>query len=140
MNIVCPYCNTVNNLPKQDSYKKANCGNCKKSLLEGKVANLEAYTFDEFVVNNEIPVIVDFWAPWCGPCKAFAPTFANVAKKFPLKAAFAKLNTEEERYHASQYGIRSIPTLIVFKDGIEVDRISGALGAAQLEQLVRKYI
>jgi thioredoxin 2 len=140
MNIVCPHCNGVNNVPKKDSYTKANCGACKKSLLDGKVANLEALTFDEFIVNSDIPVLIDFWAPWCGPCRSFAPTFAQIAKKYPLKAAFGKMNTEEEQYYSSQYGIRSIPTLIVFKNGKEVDRVNGALNASALEQLVKKHL
>ena len=140
MKIVCPYCNEVNNVPQKESYKKANCGKCKKSLLDGKVAQLEAMTFDEFIVNNDIPVIVDFWAPWCGPCRSFAPTFANVAKKYPMKVAFAKINTEEEQYYSSQYNIRSIPTLLVFKNGKEVDRINGALDNANLIKVVQKHL
>ena len=140
MKIVCPSCNTVNNVPQKEHYSKANCGNCKKSFLDGEVAILNQQRFDEFIVNSDIPVIVDFWAPWCGPCKMFAPTFSNIAQQFPLKVAFGKVDTQEEQYLASRFAIRSIPTLIIFKNGKEVERISGALDAQSLTQLCRKYL
>jgi thioredoxin 2 len=129
----------VNNVPKKNSYQKANCGGCGESLLSTEPLDLYSVNFDEVVVNSDIPVIVDFWAPWCGPCKSFAPTFKSVASKFPLKALFVKVNTEDEQNLGSRFGIRSIPTLIVFKRGKEVHRVSGALGASQLEQLVKKF-
>ena len=92
MRVICPSCLSINNVPKKDSYLKANCGKCKESLLDNKPINLTNANFDEVVVNSEIPVIVDFWAPWCGPCKMFAPIFDETSKKYALKAVFAKLS------------------------------------------------
>lgn len=140
MKVVCPHCFSVNNVPKKDSYKKANCGKCKNSLLETKPLELSGANFDELIVNSELPIIVDFWAPWCGPCKMMAPNFTAAAEHFPLKAVFAKVNTEEEQNLGARFGIRSIPTLIVFKDGVEKERVSGALPKESLMQLISKYI
>jgi len=140
MKIVCPHCLSVNNVPKKESYKKANCGKCKASLLDTKPIELTAANFDEVVINSEIPVLVDFWAPWCGPCKMFGPTFEQVATQFPLKALYVKVNTESEQMLGSRFGIRSIPTLIVFKDGKEVERVSGALDANSLSSLTKQFI
>lgn len=139
MRIVCPHCLSVNNVPKRDSYKKANCGKCKKSLLETTPLELTATTFDEVVVNSDIPVIVDFWAPWCGPCKMMAPAFNQAAINFPLTTLFTKVNTENEHSLASRFAIQSIPTLIIFKDSKEVHRSSGALSQEQLNQLVKRF-
>lgn len=139
MRVVCPHCLSVNNIPQKDSYTKANCGKCKKSLLDTKPMELNNTNFDEVVVNSDIPVIVDFWAPWCGPCKMMAPNFERAATKFPLKTLFAKVNTEEEQNLGARFGIRSIPTLIIFKDGKEVHRASGALDENSLTQLVSQF-
>jgi len=138
MRIVCPHCLAVNNVPKKDSYKKANCGKCKQSLLDTKPMELTDKNFDEVVANSDIPVIVDFWAPWCGPCKMMAPTFERVATEFPLKALFAKVNTENEQGLGGRFNIRSIPTTIIFKDGKEVERVSGALDINSLTSLVSR--
>lgn len=140
MRVVCPHCKEVNNVPKKDSYKKANCGKCKKSLLDTKPIELTEANFDEVIVNGDIPVVVDFWAPWCGPCKMFAPTYEKSASNFPLKALYAKVNTENEQNLGARFGIRSIPTLIVFKNSKEMERISGALDETNLNRLVSKYI
>ena len=140
MRVVCPHCLSVNNVPTKESYKKANCGKCKMSLLDTKPIELNDINFDEVVVNSDIPVIVDFWAPWCGPCKMMAPNFQNSAKNFPLKALFAKVNTETTQQLGARFGIRSIPTIIVFKDAKEVHRISGALDENSLNQLVRQFL
>ena len=139
MRVVCPHCLSVNNVPKKDSYKKANCGKCKQSLLDTKPIELTNATFDEVIVNSELPVIVDFWAPWCGPCKMMAPNFERAAQNFPLKALFAKVNTENEQNLGARFNIRSIPTIIVFKDGREVERVSGALDVNALNSLASKY-
>ncbi len=139
MRVVCPHCLSVNNVPQKDSYKKANCGKCKKSLLDTKPIELNSSNFDEVVVNSDIPVIIDFWAPWCGPCKMMAPNFEKAATNFPLKALFAKVNTENEQNLGARFNIRSIPTIIVFKGGREVERVSGALDVNALASLAAKY-
>ena len=140
MKVICPHCQAINNVPKKDDYKKANCGKCKKSLLEVRPIELTSSNIDRILENSDIPVVVDFWAPWCGPCKMMAPVFADVAMGFPLKALFAKVNTENEQILGSRFKIRSIPTLVVFKDGKEVDRVSGAMDPKSLENYVRRLI
>jgi len=140
MRVVCPHCLSVNNIPKKNSYKKANCGKCKNSLLETKPIELSTANFDEVVVNSDIPVIIDFWAPWCGPCKMMGPNFLKAATKFPLKMLFTKVNTEDEQQLGARFTIRSIPTLIIFKQGKEVHRVSGALDETALINLVNQYL
>jgi len=140
MRVICTSCKAVNNIPQKDSYKKANCGKCKKSLLEENLINLSENDFDEIIVNSDIPVIVDFWAPWCGPCKVMGPVFEKVSKEYVLKSLFTKVDTELEQNLGSKYAIRSIPTLIVFKDGMEVERVSGALDENSLKSLVNKHL
>jgi len=140
MRVVCPHCLSVNNVPQKESYKKANCGRCKKSLLDTKPIELNDANFDEVVVNSDIPVVVDFWAPWCGPCRMMAPNLEKSAQNFPLKALFVKVNTENEQNLGARFGIRSIPTTIVFKDAKEVHRVSGALDEVSLNSLVSQFV
>jgi thioredoxin 2 len=140
MKIICPHCEAVNNVPKKDTYKKANCGKCKESLLENKIVTANASNIDKIIDNSDIPVIIDFWAPWCGPCKMFAPVFGAVATEFALKALFVKINTETEQFLGSRFKIRSIPTLAVYKDGKEVHRMSGAMNEDSFVNFVRKFI
>ena len=140
INIVCPHCFKINAIPKKDSYAKANCGSCKNSLLDTNPIELDESNFDHVIVNSDIPDIVDFWAPWCGPCKMMAPIFNDVAKKYPLKALFVKVNTEALPNMGARFGIRSIPTLVVYKNGVEKQRVSGALDPLRLSNLVNENL
>jgi len=140
MRVVCPHCKSINNIPLKESYKKANCGKCKASLLDTKPIELNGSNFDEVIVNSDIPVVVDFWAPWCGPCKMFAPTFNEVARSLPLKAQFLKVNTDVAPNTSNLARIRSIPTIVIYKNGNEIDRVSGALSAPQFLGWVKQYL
>ncbi|DAB41223.1 MAG TPA: thioredoxin TrxC [Sulfurovum sp. UBA12169] len=140
VNVVCPHCLKVNRVPKKQGYTKANCGHCKNSLLNNKPVEVDTAKFEMFLVNSDTPLVVDFWAPWCGPCRQMAPAFEEAALNMPLKAQFLKVNTEEEAQLGARFGIRSIPTLILFKDGKEIERLSGALSASRLQSWVKQYI
>ena len=140
MRVICPSCLSVNNVPKKDSYLKANCGKCKKSLLDNKPINLTNANFDEIVVNSDIPVIVDFWAPWCGPCRMLAPAIDQLAEEFENKAKICKVNTEEEPDLTSEYQVRSIPTILFFKNGEIVDQMIGTTTKAKLEEKLNSLL
>lgn len=133
-NVTCPKCNVTNKLPSDRLVDKPNCGKCKKPLFSGKPIELSAANVVAVLNHNDLPVLVDCWAPWCGPCKSFAPVFEQAAKAFEPRLRLAKLNTEAEPKTATRWNIRSIPTLILFKRGKEVARMSGALALPQLKQ------
>ncbi len=140
INVVCPHCTKINSIPKKDSYSKANCGSCKNSLLDTTPIELNELNFDHVVVNSKIPVVVDFWASWCSPCKIFTPIFNEIAQKYPLKALFVKVNTEKQQNLSAKYQIKSIPTLIVYKNGNEVKRVRGVLDSLKLSNLVKEHL
>lgn len=140
MKIICPHCLATNNVPKMEVYKKANCGQCKASLLDPHPIALSSDTFDAIMEHTDVPVLIDFWAPWCSPCKMFAPVFEQAARAYPLRILFAKVDTQAEQFLASRFKIRSIPTLIVFKEGKEIERISGAMDAQSLDAFVERFL
>lgn len=133
-NISCPICRTTNRLPSDRLADGPKCGKCKKRLFQGKPMELNAANIAAMLNHNDLPVLVDCWAPWCGPCRSFAPTFEQAARELEPKLRLAKLNTEQEQNVAARWQIRSIPTLILFLQGKEVARVSGALSLAQLKQ------
>jgi thioredoxin 2 len=130
--IVCPSCRTTNRVPDARLGEDPKCGKCGQPILAGKPVPLDAAGFEALVPRTELPVLVDFWADWCGPCHAMAPAFDRAAAENRTRAVFAKLNTEEAQQVAARFGIRSIPTMILFKKGQEAARVSGAMDARSI--------
>ena len=135
--IVCPSCSATNRIPADKPAESAKCGKCKKPLFSGHPVHLNGGNFAKHIANSSVPVVVDFWAEWCGPCKMMAPEFEKAAAKLEPNYRLAKLDTEEAQNIAAQYRIQSIPTLMVFKNGKVVAQQPGAMSAAQIEQWVR---
>ncbi|MEE9351262.1 MAG: thioredoxin TrxC [Thiotrichaceae bacterium] len=138
--IICPHCSATNRIPADRLQDVPKCGKCKQALFVGAAVELTDQTFQKHISKSDIPVVVDFWASWCGPCKMMAPEFKKAAEQLEPRVRFAKLDTENNQQTAAQFGIRSIPTMILYKGGKEVAQQAGAMSAVQISQWVQSHL
>jgi len=138
--VVCPHCNTVNRAPKERLADGGKCGKCKQPLISGRPLVLNEANFAQHIDKSDLPVLVDFWAEWCGPCKMMAPAFEQAAGQLSPYVRLAKVNTEEARRLSMQFNIRSIPSLVLFQRGREIARMAGATNAPGIVNWVKQQL
>jgi thioredoxin 2 len=134
LHIVCGHCDSVVRVTADRLGAAPRCPKCHNELFDGHPLTLRTASFDKHRTRNDLPLVVDFWAPWCGPCNAMAPAYETASQRLHTKARFAKINSDEEPALSSRFNIRGIPTLLVFKGGNEVARQSGAMDVTRLMQ------
>jgi len=140
LHVVCPHCDQINRIPRERLGRAARCGSCRQPLLDGSPVSLDASRFQRHAANSELPLVVDFWASWCGPCQMMVPVFERVAHDYADRARFIKINTEQNPTLSSQYGIRSIPTVVILRAGSETARQAGAMDANRFSAWLDTYI
>ncbi len=139
MHLVCPNCLTKNRVPDERIQDSPVCGKCGESLMRAEPIKLDDTSFSRFIEGSDLPVVVDFWADWCGPCKMMAPQFSAAAEKMPM-LVFAKVDTEASPQASARYRIRSIPTMVLFKGGQEIARTSGAMSTNDIERWIQSQV
>lgn len=134
MHVVCPHCDTVNRIPDGKPAGRGKCGRCGRALFGGYPLALTSERFRTHAEKGDLPLLVDFWAPWCGPCRAMAPAFEQAAGTLEPRVRLVKVNTDEEQRLAAAFGIQSVPTLALIHKGREIARTAGTMPAATLVQ------
>ena len=140
INIVCPHCLEASRVEKKESYVSEACTKCGDSLLDAKPISANAVILEHFMKNSDLPLVVDFWAPWRGPCISMAPHFEKAALAMSLEAQFLKINNDNEQTLGSDFLIKNIPAVLMIKEGKEIARFTGMRSSKQIEKWVRQYV
>jgi len=140
LHVVCPHCDAVNRIPQERLHDAPTCGKCANPVFTGKPLEVDSARFERHLARNGIPLLVDFWAEWCGPCKMMAPAYAQAAARLEPDVRLLKVDTERAQDLAARFAIRSIPTLALFRGGREIARQAGAMDAGRIEAWVRQQL